>query len=396
MEREPIDPSYLGPVVRAAMQVLNRLDKEEVPARIQKVAGRSGKLPRPLAVSLVAELDRNDWLRDKVLASSPDLDVESSRPGVAVSALFVLRPEGWRERISNLLASAPTPSSPAPDLPAELRRALLRIETLSGKVARLQSAQAQGHLELAKARKTAATAAPAQSSAPLRKRISELEGELAAMQTKYDASQARVKELLQRREKVEPSRGKRLSGTPGKALDLARQLDSQIATLRIPPSTLPPTPVAAEPPAPLALPAGVAPDRAESIDWVLGVPGKLALAIDGWNLAYLWRTPPGPRERNRVESALNKIGRLRRERTGETGRLLAVFDSSLDNQSVASRFPDVELFFPLSADQALIDLATNGVVVVSSDRLVREECERRGAVALWSEAVVDWVATRTT
>ena len=262
MDSEPIDPAHLGPVVRAAMHVLNRLDEEEVPARLRKVAGRSGKLPRPLAVSLLAELDRNDWLRDKVLASTPDLEVESSRPGDAVSALFLLRPDGWSERISKLLVSAPTPSSPAPDLPAELRRALVRIETLSGKVARLQSEQAQAHIELAKARKATVAPAPDQSSAPLRKRISELESELADLQTKYEASQAWVKELLRRRERVEPSRGQRWSGTPGKAVDLARQLDSQIATLRIPASPLPPDPVVAEPRAPLALPAGVAPDRA--------------------------------------------------------------------------------------------------------------------------------------
>jgi hypothetical protein len=48
-----------------------------------------------------------------------------------------------------------------------------------------------------------------------------------------------------------------------------------------------------------------------------------------------------------------------------------------------------------SADEEIISLAGQvpGLVVITSDRRVREEAEARGAIGLWSEALVDWLET---
>jgi rRNA-processing protein FCF1 len=53
----------------------------------------------------------------------------------------------------------------------------------------------------------------------------------------------------------------------------------------------------------------------------------------------------------------------------------------------------VEVSFPASADEALIELAGQqaNLVVITSDRRVREEAGRRGAVGLWGEALIDWL-----
>jgi rRNA-processing protein FCF1 len=73
---------------------------------------------------------------------------------------------------------------------------------------------------------------------------------------------------------------------------------------------------------------------------------------------------------------------------------LVLFDSRFDLPGTyASTHPQVEVSFPASADEALIELAGQqaNLVVITSDRRVREEAGRRGAVGLWGEALIDWL-----
>ena len=72
----------------------------------------------------------------------------------------------------------------------------------------------------------------------------------------------------------------------------------------------------------------------------------------------------------------------------------AVFDSSQVGESFSA--DEVVVTFVGSADEELIEMANRGatrMVVITSDRRVREAVEKAGAVGLWSEALIDWLRT---
>ena len=94
-----IPPELLTPAFKAIRKALRDLDPDEVPAVLRRIAGQSGRrLPPPLARKLIETLDENEWLRDKAAEAGSDLDPASPDPARAVSALFLLRPEGWEDR----------------------------------------------------------------------------------------------------------------------------------------------------------------------------------------------------------------------------------------------------------------------------------------------------------
>jgi hypothetical protein len=71
-----------------------------------------------------------------------------------------------------------------------------------------------------------------------------------------------------------------------------------------------------------------------------------------------------------------------------------VFDSSQLGESFSA--DDVVVTFVASADEELIKMAqrdSTGMVVITSDRRVREAVEEAGAVGLWSEALIEWLKT---
>ena len=89
----------LAPAFKAVRKALRDLDPDEVPAVLRRIAGQSGRrLPPPLARKLVETLAENEWLREKAAEAGSDLDPASPDPARAVSALFLLRPEGWEDR----------------------------------------------------------------------------------------------------------------------------------------------------------------------------------------------------------------------------------------------------------------------------------------------------------
>ncbi|MEX0668094.1 MAG: hypothetical protein WD313_07185 [Acidimicrobiia bacterium] len=141
------------------------------------------------------------------------------------------------------------------------------------------------------------------------------------------------------------------------------------------------------------LPAGISPDRAEAIVWLLGLPGLVQVAIDGWNAAHLLKSPPVPATRNRIIEAAR---RLILASSGKR-RVSAVFDSSQVGESFSA--DDVVVTFVGSADEELIKMAkrdATGLVVITSDRRVREAVEKAGAVGLWSEALIEWLKAGAT
>jgi hypothetical protein len=175
-------------------------------------------------------------------------------------------------------------------------------------------------------------------------------------------------------------------GTP---LELARHLDDLVAAGGVLPLETA-SPAVALHSGSMGLPPGLAPDRAEAIYWLLDQPGALMVAIDGWNAAHLLVSPPDQEARSRIVEA----GRRLAVASVGKRRVIVMFDSR--EGSEYHRYPEVEVRFVDSADEGILDLArttTAALVVVTSDRRVREGAEAAGAVGLWSQALVDWLLT---
>ena len=372
------DPKLLLGALEAARRAMQRLDAKEIPQKIRAVAKQSGKLAPPLALSLLNELDRNEWLREK---AADELSGESR-----ASWLFLHRETGWLEELTEIGAERSQQDQRAAQQKAEteLKAARAQIEKLRRDLASL------------KAQPKAVPVSPAprrpdpvgpelnvlrRLEADLRRQITELTS------TNQELSE-RVEGLLRRqtkgsRQARQPGSTRSASGLRRQALALARDLDTRFLAAAINPQL---TPESADPsldqlPA-LKIPRGVRPDLPEAIDWLMSEPGPVTVAVDGWNLAFQLKTPPGKRERKQVEAA---VGRLSIKAAGPR-KLLVYFDSRHDlAESAEGLHRAVEVEFPASADEALIELATRveRLVVISSDRRVREESARNGAVALW-------------
>jgi hypothetical protein len=385
------NPALLGDALAAARIALRRLDEEEIPARVRVVAKRSGKLPAPLASSLIAELDRNEWLREIALVEMGEGDDAGSE---TASVEFLRREPGWEERLTDLAGRAES------TLAERSHRQI--SEELAAAKEEIQSLRRQ----LRKSRQTGQVPTKKAESTKWELDLSKLRATLSSAQKELDASEAARGELMsevarlgQRLETVLRRRTARSAPQPAPApgmrrgpLDLARDLDARLQALSMAPAgftTAPPAPVkdSGEPP---SIPFGVRPDTAAAIEWLLSYPGPMTVAVDGWNLAFQLKNPPGRKERSQVEAG---VGRLSHRSAGKR-KLLVLFDSRFD---VAGTYrgthPQVEVRFPASADEALIELAGKepSLVVITSDRRVREEAGRAGAIALWGEALVDWL-----
>jgi hypothetical protein len=385
--------SLLVPALDAARRALSHLDEEAIPARIRVVAKRSGKLPAPLALSLIAELDRNSWLRELAL----DELATKPQPGEgSASSEFLRREPGWEERLAAITEQSQSELEARSSLrlAEELRAARLEIERLRRQLRKANRPTAEGpkkkplpvgdgardraNLRAALSSTTKALAATEAVRAELSNRVSEL--------------QIRVETLLQRRPEKSAPRTASGGSIRREPVELARDLDIRLRSLSMSPLgvTAPAPPSATDASGPPSIPSGIRPDKAEAIEWLLSHPGQLTVAVDGWNLAFQFKNPPGKKERAQVEAA---VGRLSHKAAGQR-KLLVLFDSRFDTEGThPGTHPDVEVRFPASADEALIELAgqSGSLVVITSDRRVREEAGRAGAIGLWGEALLDWL-----
>jgi hypothetical protein len=285
-------------------------------------------------------------------------------------------------------------------LETELRRALARTGRLEQKLdqAERREQEAAGGIE---ERLAAAAVTHRRSQAKLKSVAEALAGQVSAAAEETSRLIAENADLRQKLKAVTRSgRGKSAaSPKPSKveaawSLDkptaLARHLDDINRALVVAPAKTAKTTLAAKPHRLSSLPAGVSPDRAGAIVWLLGLPGMVHIAIDGWNAAHLLKSPPVPATRNRVIEAAR---RLILASAGKR-RVTAVFDSSQLGESFSA--DDVVVTFVASADEELIKMAqrdSTGLVVITSDRRVREAVEEAGAVGLWSEALIEWLKT---
>jgi hypothetical protein len=389
----------LLPAVDAARRALRDMEPEDVPASVHRVARSTARrLPPPLARSLAEALDEDAWLRDKAAEAWPEADPDAVSPKLAASALFLLRPGGWEQRLDEIVV-AEEELSQAGGLEA-LRTKLVRLEgELKGarqkaksEGERAEAAEAEAARAKSRARKTMAPQ-PAPDSA---RRAEDAERRLADLQRELDEADERINRLREDLLKARRAAREAPVAAPPSAFarrhprETARLLDDLAAALR---------PAAgvreeeAEPPAgPVVLPTAIPPDKADAVDWLLKQTEPLTLVVDGYNLSYLLEEPADFASSDARQRLVARLARLRRMAMAPL-RVIAVFDTRNDPSS-DRRKGGIEVRFAASGDDEVVRLADSiagTVVAVSNDREVRERAAAVGALTFWSAAVADWL-----
>ncbi|HSG77970.1 MAG TPA: NYN domain-containing protein, partial [Acidimicrobiia bacterium] len=275
-----------------------------------------------------------------------------------------------------------------------------RTAELEAEVRRLR-----GELDDERSRRRAASAADARVDATAVRRIAELEAAVAEARREADRTATEVdrligveRELRRERSTLEAALIEATTGPGWLGADpavLAGHLDELARMARVAQVG------AAEPVepgrSPLRLPQGARPDRHEAIDWLVEQRTPLTLVVDGYNAGFHLtgsREPAAARRRLGLE-----IGRLSPIAAGPM-RIVIVYDSSVGAAPPVpgAAGPEVRFTDPgTPADEEIARLAatlSGPVIVLSSDRWVREATEAAGALALWSEALVDWTGKR--
>lgn len=391
----------LDGVVAPIRRVLHEFEDDEVPAALRKVARATGgkRLPPPLLRSLLLEIDRNEWFRTKV---REEIDVEAHPE----TAAFLAREPGWWIDVADRAAanaSAATEEEEARRTAIAKREAALveakrRLQDLHSRCQALESEAKtlRGRLR-SRSDQSGGDTDRGETAARLRAAQAALERE---RHRRLEAD-ARVSEILRRRAERQrrATAGDPRSGGRTDPIAVARRLDLEIAALAA-------TAVSGEPATlgeevasreeELRLPAGVLPDSAEAITWLLGLGTQVTLIVDGYNAGFLLNGDErsvAPARR----AVLDQLDRL--DRLAMTAhRIVVVFDSDqggvevpgLDAGGIEVRFATEAA----SADDDIVDLVaalSSAVVVVTNDRDLRERVEARGALALWSTALAEWV-----
>ncbi len=381
--------------------MLRDLDPPEIPASVRKVAAYSGgRLPPPLSASLLAELDRNEWLRAK---TTEDWEGDPA----SASSLFLQRPDGWWLTLAEMVQEESNRQEEAAidqlrrdveeaegkvrsagDKTAELKKKLAREK----KKAKEAAAAVRRSLE---ARHTAAATELARARAEARhleQRLEQVEVEHRELQDSFDGLRTRLARA--RRLRLDTPAGSQTSrSVPSDPVKLARLLDLQTAAYgRSPQLAEPEGPT--EPPS-LSLEAGVRPDSSDAIRWLLGLDRPVVVVVDGYNAQFHINRDDFTSGASR-RAMVDALQRLRAAATSPH-RLVVVYDSTLPGERIArSAQRGVEVRFAekdLIADEEIVAMAEelDEAVVISSDREVREGAEAGGAVVLWSEALRDWL-----
>src|SRR5665811_511114 len=120
----PYDPRVLSAAIHAARKALRDLDEDQVTASLRPVAASAARhLPPPLARSLLRDLDKFAWLRDKAADAWPE--VAGPVKDDAASAAFLLRPDGWEQAIEAAIAARSER-----DLAGDVERLIAKVRNL--------------------------------------------------------------------------------------------------------------------------------------------------------------------------------------------------------------------------------------------------------------------------
>lgn len=391
-DREAME--LLRPAADQLRKALQRMDEEDVPAPLRTLADSSARrLPPPILKRALTELDSSDWLRAETAEES------GFEPGSAAE-LFVLRPDAWQERLAVLIEEdgvrreERTLSGMEEKLAAALKRVSELEELVKARSQEVTAAEAtirdryRARIEAAERERREAESRAreeAQEAARLASRVERLSAALEAAESRLDA----LRQLLEKERRspsVEGSSAPSRSWFPQEPSAMAHELDRIVTAVQRPPRR--PAPVQGEVGA-IRLPDGLRPDRIEVIHWLMR--RKARWLIDGYNVAYQVADEPDTVTRNRLVAAAGRLVTL-----AESGSMVVVvFDSTVDTASLKSD-RRVGVVYAPSADEWIISHAAPNSVAVTSDRRVREEAEKAGAIGVWSEALAAWIAAGST
>ena len=410
VEQVPVE--LLGPAVEAARSALRRLEDDDVPARLRKVASyQGGRLPLPLAKSLLATLDQDEWLREKAAEELAVSDLNAPDPAGS-AALFLLRPPGWEfglgRRVERSIQAA------AGDRVADLSREIEAARRREAEAKRrwqeakeaLNQLRRKGRHELEAVRSELREVRKAdriedRAHADALAQVQEARDRADAARLQQEAAVVELRDRLRKAE-LQRADAERLvqSGSPsvwagGDPVALARHLDTLIRTVEADPALLEFTRPTAE--REWKLPPGARPDDRNAVDWLMRQPRPFQLLVDGYNVTFQLSQSSEAAARNRLNEELSRLKLQTKTPTSVT----VVYDSSVAGEVETEPGPGgirVRFTKPgLSADEEIHRLAAAAAepaVVVSSDREVREGSEASGAIALWSEALIAWIQGR--
>jgi predicted RNA-binding protein with PIN domain len=401
----------LGSALDAARRALRDLDADQVPADLRKVvAYTGGKLPPPLAKALLGAFAKYDWLREKAVDAWPEADVDA-KGNEGAAALFLQRPPGWELRLAEIAsaegsAAANAEGSAAERQIAELRR---RADVLGRKLKELEKtsaarlAEVEERLSEERSQHKAGQAAASREDRARQEEAAAARTELAAVRKERDELAFELRAV--RNELATERRARRAAeeSAAGSAETTMWASDPVLLGARLDELARMATPAARHAAAPDAadidtgFPATVAPDSAEAIAWLLGRTDPATVLVDGYNVGFrlLGERSPAP-ARERVLPILERLTRL----AAGPLKVVAVFDSSEGTADQPLPAGPVKIRFTDAGDTADDEIAhlaselAGTVVVITSDRAVREAAEAHGAVALWAESLIAWAARR--
>ena len=409
---EELPVELLTAALKAGRAALRRLYEDEVPAKLRKVSAyQGGRLPAPLVRSLLTFLDDEAWLREKAQDELGSYEPDSTGPRRA-SGLFLHRPPGWEFELGRSVGGS---------LQAAAERRVSELDSLVGDV-EAREAETKRRLTEVQAQLDEAHASSDEEVESVRIQLRQVRvrggAELEILENKIAGLEAEklsdedalaelgqmvdsLKERLHRAEVQRASTEQRFQSGAGQAwaagdpVDLARHLDMLIRTVEADPELL----AYLEPVADreFRLPPGARPDERNAVEWLLRQPQPFTMVVDGYNVAFQLVGESTRAARDRVNEELSRL----RLRTMTPTQVTVVYDSSVNSEVETAPGPGgIRVRFTREghiADEEIAEIVSTldgPVVVVSSDREVREGTAELGAVVLWSEALVEWIKAR--
>ncbi len=398
------DSTWLGVLaesIETARTALRDIDDAELTPPLRRVAAsQGGRLPPPLALRLLRELDENEWFRDKVAEAWQG---DPAAPG----GLFLVRPDGWWVELGAAVAGAAgaVAQQRVAALEMELKSVATKRDVAVAKVKELKKAVDESRREakkaVGKARQTSESRYEKDLTAvaDLHNELDEATQHLQAMVDEHLALQdafaaLRARFAKARKGRVEESDqpgGSR--SVPADPVKLARMLDLQAASFGR--DLAEPVALSAADTEPLALGTGIRPDSSDAIRWLVGLDEPVAVLVDGYNAQFHIDRDDftSGAARRRLVEALKRL----RSSADVKHRIVVIYDSTLPGERIArTSAGGVEIRFAEEdriADEEIVEMtaALRKSVVISSDRAVREGSEGNGAVVLWSEALQSWL-----
>lgn len=399
-------PEVLAGAVAAGRSVLRNLDIKEIPSPLARVAAyQGGRLPPPLAAALLREIDENEWFREKVAGDWDGGEDDPAGP-------FLNRSPGWWLTVAEAVGAAMAGSEDRQlqGLQADLakteakRAAAVRKAKEHKREAERVRRDAKAAVEAARNAAEAKVSSELGAASSVREELVQLKAELVQLQEDHHRLLEAFATLRGRfaRDRAggsaETKSGGMSGSLPSDPVRLARMLDLQAAEFGRNPDRGSEAATAAPSAERLLLDPGIRPDSADAMRWLIGLERPAVVLVDGYNAQFHVDRADfssGAARRHLIEA-------LKRLRTISAAkhRFVVVYDSTLPGERVArTSLGGVEVRFAPEdriADEEIVDLASHlqRVVVISSDRAVREGAEADGALVLWSEALAEWLERR--